>query len=69
MDDWSDDMSKAPRDGTRVLLYAPDSPDAGVGYYVADYGRWFSQDDDFNRWAVMPPTHWMPLPTPPSEGA
>lgn len=68
---WSDDFSKAPRDGTSVDLYVR-NPYSGAGYRIPDCrwspeGCWayvgdhktFQHIDD--SWI----THWRPRPTPP----
>jgi hypothetical protein len=48
----------APRDGTHVLLYAPEWAVPNTGWTYGN-DRW--QDCPFNG----TPTHWMPLPEPP----
>ena len=61
---WCFDMSKAPDDGTKVLLvwkYWTDDP--VVGWFVKAYDSWecdlaLSNDEP-------PPTAWRPLPMPP----
>lgn len=66
MSDWQD-ISTAPKDGTRILavvrfdngLSTDDAVD--IAYWV-DFngGGWV-------RHLVGEPTHWMPLPSPPTE--
>jgi hypothetical protein len=59
MSDWQP-IETAPKDGTRVLIYEPNTEEGGsvlLGKY--EDGQW--HDLDFNR----NPTHWMPLPEPP----
>ena len=72
-DGWQD-ISTAPKDGTPVLLYSPEA---------AGKGRWVGRYNSAPNWHCvkigdkeMPPpkpnnpgtpTHWMPLPEPPSK--
>jgi hypothetical protein len=72
-DGWQP-IESAPRDGTLVLLWAPDyredAPSLGswcerVGAWDADSGTM----EDGPAWsndACSGPTHWMPLPAPPT---
>ena len=58
-------IETAPRDGTRVLVYAP--PVASSEYETARQRvDWWGEPDG---WQMMRPrqpyTHWRPLPTPP----
>lgn len=59
-------IETAPRDGTYVLGYGPHD---GRGHYIDAIHFWQS------RWTIEwmhgygTPTHWMPLPAPPSERA
>jgi hypothetical protein len=66
-------MDSAPRDGTRILAY-----DINEGIVVVDwdhdsvFGRkkcWcFTPcEDDYNSRRECFPTHWAPLPEPPSK--
>jgi len=65
------DISEAPRDGTRVLLYHP-------GYKNAFYENRDRKPRTWVDWCVdgswyqtapsAPPTHYQPLPTPPAPG-
>ena len=80
--EWNDDMSAAPRDGTLILLYEPRGQSVGKwedNRYLAKGGEWcvwfddeelvyHVQYDQFEYLGIMP-THWMPLPKPPSDFA
>lgn len=68
---WQD-ISTAPKDGTWVLLFAPDPkyPTVDFTHWIAQWGEcrdmlnWIDQDESI----VVDnhePTHWMPLPEPP----
>jgi hypothetical protein len=71
MSDWKP-IETAPQDGTPFLAYwwrthtDGERYEAAQGYVVAHYmaGRmfpsWIDNEADL-------PTHWMPLPSPPSE--
>lgn len=76
MSEWRT-IDSAPRDGTRILLYIP-----SCGSYVSSKvaaGRWNARDsrpyftNDRERMDGVvftrknKPTHWMPLPEPPSD--
>lgn len=78
------DIETAPRDGTKVLVYVPGAslyPTAAQydtrAYFEREYGnpdymeegwRWsFGYPADFHEETIQP-THWMPLPEPPSKG-
>lgn len=67
MSEWMP-ISTAPKDGTRILCFAPDL--GGINYYGV--ARWAERDPDFPNtvagwfWPfAIRPTHWMPLPPPP----
>lgn len=72
-DEWRD-MSSAPRDGTKVLVarFVDKCQHGKNGRVRVDF--WRSRDRyDFEGWgefnlAFWPPTHWQPLPAPPTEG-
>lgn len=62
-------IATAPRDGSRVLVYRPSFdgdyiPRVGVDYYATTHyteGKtWMRSREDCQ------PTHWMPLPEPPT---
>lgn len=54
-------IDSAPRDGTRILIYAPDEtdPDTVVAYYA-------HPDWTCGRYGYRP-SHWLPLPPRPKE--
>ena len=69
-------IETAPRDGTEVLLFTPGTEDeallAGhdepapytfIGLFDAK-GEWVTAESELNWYT---PTHWLPLPEPPSE--
>lgn len=62
-------IDSAPRDGTRVLVYAP-----GHLLMLASFEAWKTIHAAGPWWwsngsIITPePTHWMPLPSPPVEG-
>jgi hypothetical protein len=71
---WRSDMENAPRDGTPILAWAPDSM-----WEAPFIVRWFDDDldPDDSGWFERPDftggpvdveiTHFMPLPPPPSQ--
>lgn len=70
---WQD-IATAPRDGTAVDLWGHYANGSGFrfrmpGYFWED-GRWMNEDgedaSDYPKY-IFQPTHWMPLPTPPTE--
>jgi hypothetical protein len=71
MSEWQP-IETAPKDGARVLLgrFAPRMD--RHGYCAVD---WYRQAKDGNGFigfgkfnmTFWPPTHWMPLPAPPTE--
>ncbi|MBC7282601.1 DUF551 domain-containing protein [Hoeflea sp.] len=58
-------MSKAKKNGTRILAYY--AADEGVYdiKYDRHWGGWVSHDYDIVNFAQEDFTHWMPLPEPP----
>lgn len=64
MTDWQD-ISTAPKDGTPVLVSSPRWLIADVGM-IDGSGLWYDPGDGS---VFQPqPTHWMPLPPPPTKG-
>lgn len=74
-------IESAPKDGEAVLLYKPDERRVGE-YIIAGYfGEWPGDGECwiacagkplgyFSEWQQAPqgyPTHWQPLPAPPSR--
>ena len=77
MSEWQK-MEGAPKDGTPVLLLGSyeNNPVPQVGFWYELEKGWCLDDGEnctirLNptgaAWKVYEPTHWMPLPTPPSE--
>lgn len=57
-------IETAPRDGTTILLFAPAWENAVTGWTFGD-DEW--QDCPFNPNRLdYRPTHWQPLPSPPT---
>lgn len=67
MDEWKLLSEGAPKDGTWLLGYNPNSPMAWAPYeFVAwdvDGGYWAQEDTSEESEC----THWRPLPTPPND--
>ena len=69
MSEWQD-ISTAPKDGTKVLVgrFTAGMADRS-GIVAIDY--WHSRNEhSFEGWGrfnaqYWPPTHWMPIPSPP----
>jgi hypothetical protein len=65
-------IETAPKDGTAVLLYSPDStePQIFIGHFIefeGEAGRWQDYWREDGCWPIhAEPTHWMPLPKPPT---
>lgn len=64
LNDWCEDMEKAPRDGTEILLWWPFWSRAAIP------GRWDAGSGDWHSLYVLSdgpgPLAWRPLPSPPS---
>lgn len=64
--EWIPSKYKVPNFGDHVLVCCP-----LYGRYTAVYTRLLDTNwgewKDFNDRLVLPPTHWMPLPEPPSK--
>lgn len=64
-------IETAPRDGTPILCFRPDalghgfSDQSGIDVLWWEDGSWTYDGD--GRISIDPPTHWMPLPAPPSR--
>ena len=61
MTEWQP-IETAPKDGTEMLAFWNRSNVYGIASF--DDGRWADETGE-----VSAPTHWMPLPEPPAEGA
>lgn len=69
-DDWQP-IETAPTDEKRVLLFNPDEEYGGwcfqIGAFYEALGGW-QYDGQHPRYSnAHKPTHWMPLPSPPSK--
>lgn len=68
MCEWQD-VETAPKDGTEIWMYFPH---AMMGA-MQSQARWQLSDLGHHRWLghaegyLGTPTHWMPLPDPPSS--
>jgi hypothetical protein len=63
-DGW-EEISTAPKDGTRMVIYIP-----GLGEWpaIVDISHWHTPPKARGYWwnfAYLKPTHWQPLPLPP----
>jgi hypothetical protein len=60
-------IETAPMDGTLVLIAAHDNgmPSQPRHVLIAKYDGEDWRQDDSEYSETWPPTHWMPLPTPP----
>lgn len=71
MTDWQA-IETAPKDGTDILVFTRIEPE---GVEVQQVAHWDGGDDEQYPWQVSDGsaynrdmfTHWMPLPTPPTE--
>lgn len=71
-------VETAPKDGTRVLMVKLGFQ-VCIGYWLINHGLWATTDPedypDEETWEAEQlgsryyPTHWMPLPEPPSNAA
>jgi len=68
-------IESAPKDGENVMLYAPtENYEVCIGWYGDTTKKWFAcgseatASDGAGDWqTVYQPTHWMPLPAPPTD--
>lgn len=70
-DGWQP-IETAPKDEKRVLLYSSDGVDIGAfnKWWNLDSGAWLrdqTAEYDNDGMVISPPTHWMPLPDPPTD--
>lgn len=78
MSEWQT-IETAPRDGEPILIWKPDEPRVGEymmsAYWSEDLNGFVpvgghNKQGYFSEWAGCDqgyPTHWQPLPEPPSE--
>jgi hypothetical protein len=62
-------IEEAPRDGTDVLIYVAATAEQFVGYWRDDSNAFVIAPNGRGGWSgLKDPTHWQPLPPPPSAG-
>lgn len=61
--EWRD-IATAPKDGTMIDVHMP-----GVGRVTDVFWAWTLWHRDGDDLPDLKPTHWMPLPQPPTEDA
>lgn len=70
MDKWQP-IETAPKDGSMLLVYGRPFSDDGQGYAKAAHVAWWEDSDECwtpqSHAAWTEPTHWMPLPEPPTD--
>jgi hypothetical protein len=61
-------IETAPKDGTRIVALS-NKKGLGLPSFIHwDDGAWCGMTyEDEKRLVIYDPTHWMPLPTPPTE--
>lgn len=59
-------IAEAPMDETEILGYYPDTGSIYVVFMDPDTERWWHQG--YEGSLRKPPSHWMPLPPPPTSG-
>lgn len=62
--EWIKCSEKKPALGIDVQIYCSDTKEQFVGFRIGKYFQYAFVD---GKRAVCDPTHWMPLPTPPTE--
>ena len=58
-------IETAPQDGTPIRLFCPRLSEDGVIVGFWNAGKWFMRQDGPYP-VVLKPTHWMPIPPPPT---
>ena len=67
--DWIPVSERLPANGQAVLLYDPCVPDDdSIALVVFSEGEWRSPSEEGRPMYDYEPTHWMPLPAPPTDG-
>lgn len=64
--DWQP-IETAPKDGTKILLYAVIWPDVAVGSWDESNNGWMLYPDSEDSGRERNISHWMPLPEPPKN--
>ena len=66
MSEWKD-ISTAPRDGTWIMVYWP-TMSIGMFPFTVFWDEGWEPASNYARdYGEVYPTHWMPLPKPPTE--
>lgn len=63
MSEWQP-IETAPKDGSYVLVWAESGHEFARWFRAGEC--WIRAEDMQNLWGEDAPTHWMPLPAPPS---
>ena len=69
-DEGWQDISTAPRNGRRVLVWGPDFQTVTEAWFCEETGLWprdSSHSDEGEPCNVGLPSHWRPLPEPPTH--
>ncbi|ECJ4508443.1 DUF551 domain-containing protein [Salmonella enterica subsp. salamae] len=64
MSEWIKCSETKPELGIDVLVYCSDTKEQFVGLRTGKYFQYAYVDD---KRVICEPSHWMPLPNPPSE--
>lgn len=63
-------ISTAPKDGTEIIVYVPDFDKVCTAWFCEETGLWPGglepRTEDGDPVNVGLPSHWMPLPKPPT---
>jgi hypothetical protein len=66
--EWIPVTERLPADGESVLVFDPlICEEDWIAQVVFSNGKWLSPSEDCRTIYDYAPTHWMPLPGPPSE--
>lgn len=60
------DIASAPRDRTEVDVWSDAGRFTDCHFHCGEWLYWAAGLDDEPHWVAVNPTHWQPLPSPPS---